>query len=180
MNTKTKFRLKKQIKTYFTFAWVMVGFFLLYVTVIGFSSSLFGKPLTDVFASIYGTESKSPIVLLTAIALLVIPIFGGMMFTMLSQFTRQKLYSYKNNIHRYRARKFFHTIMKLIEVGEIQKAVNIYKSCHFYYEPQLDDYLYGIIITECRHNKNINLNRIATNKFKKLEETFSPDEINLN
>ena len=178
MEAKTKFKLKRQIRIFFTLAWCMVGFFLLYVTVIGFSGKLFGKPLADVFASIYGTESKSPIVLLTAIALLVIPIFGGMMFTMLSQFTRQKLYSYKNNIHRYRARKFFHTIMKLIEVGEIQKAVDLYKVVHMP-EKLLDDMLYCLIITECKYANDETLKEIGTRKINKLKEVFDPAKINL-
>jgi hypothetical protein len=176
MDAKTKFKLKRQIKLFFTLAWGMVGFFLLYVTVIGFSGKLFGKPLASVFGDIFGTTFNSPIVLITALTLLVVPLFGGLMFTMLSQSCRQQLYSYKNGIHQYRARKFFITIMKLIEAGEINKAVDLYRVVHMP-EKVLDDMLYCILITECKYADDDKLKVVGQTKTNKLKEVFDPAKI---
>ena len=66
--------------------------------------------------------------------------------------------------------------MKLIEAGEINKAVDLYKVVHMP-EKVLDDMLYCLLITECKHSNDEALKEIGIRKINKLKEVFDPTKI---
>lgn len=177
MDSKTKFKLKKRITTYLTTAWLMSGFFILYTILIMSSNKLFGEPFSFVLAKILGTTSSAPIILIVAISILVIPIFGSLIFMLLSQTARQQLYSYRNSIWLYRTRKFAKQILELIQAGNINEAIEMYKKFDLKYEKRLDDYVFGILLGACKYSDDEVLQKLSEYKINKIKEVFSPDKI---
>lgn len=168
MDFKTKRRLKRKAKLCYILAYVSIGMFFLIFALITILSNAFPKPLAS-YVNVF--------VILTPVLLF---IFGSLVSFVLAQAYREMLISYMVDIRKYRLRSIFHKILFQIQIlGDIQKAVDIYKGHNFYLEPHLDDYLYGIMITECRHSGNTSLSNIATEKFNKLKDTFSPNKIKL-
>jgi hypothetical protein len=179
MEAKTKFRLKKQIKTYLTIAWSMLGFFVFYTVLIICSNTLFGQSLAGVLAKIFGTAINAPVILIVAITILVLPLFGGLMFTMLSQSNRQQLHSYKNAIRLYRIRKTGMQIMELIQAGNIDGAIDIYKKFDLGYDRCLDDYIFGMLLGSCKFSGDEKLLKIFERKINAIKELYNPDKIQL-
>jgi hypothetical protein len=166
MDFKTKRRLRKKAKLCYILAYVSIGMFFLTLALITVLSDAFPKPLAN-YVNVF--------VILTPVLLF---IFSSMVSFALAQGYKQTLLSYMTSIRQYRARRFFHQILFQIQVlGNVQAGVDIYKSHHFNYEPYLDDYLYAVMITECRHSGITSLANIATKKFNKLKDTFSPNKI---
>lgn len=167
MTTERKLRLKKQITLFTTLAWSMVGFFIAYVILIMSANKIFGHPL--------GTYMP----LIVALILLLVPLFGGLLFTMWSSFCRQELIIYRNHIRLYRIRKFARQILELIQAGNVDAAINIYKKFDLGYDRVLDDYVYGILLGSCRFSGDEALKRIFDKKIVKMIETYDPNKIEL-
>ena len=167
MDAKVKFSLKKKVRFYITLAWSMIGFFILYVIFVFSCNSLFGHPL-GYYLSTW-----------IAISLLVTPLFAGLYFNMKSMFTRQILISYKNSIHLYRCYKFARQIVELIEAGDTEKAVDLYKNFNktLQYSKQLSDIVFGILIGACKLSHNERLEKIFDNKITAFKEIYNPDKI---
>jgi hypothetical protein len=68
--------------------------------------------------------------------------------------------------------------MKLLEAGEIRKALELYNVIHMP-EKALDDLLYCILITECKHTSDDKLKEIGIRRTNKLKEVFDPAKIKL-
>ena len=167
MNAQRKFKLKKRIGIYLILGWCMVGFFILYTILIISSNKLFGHPLGNYMS------------LLLAIILLVVPLFGGLIFTIISSFCRQELHSYKNSIRLYRTHKFARQILELIQVGDIDKAIDIYKKFDLGFDKRLDDYVYGILLGSCKFSGDKRLEELSEKKITVLKELYNPDKVQL-
>jgi hypothetical protein len=179
MDTQTKFKLKKRIRIYLTVAWSMLTLFVLYVAGIMSSNAVFNEPIGVLFANVLGVTPDNPYVLVGAIAILILPLFTGFFFTMLSSLTRQQLHSYRNHIRLYRTRKFATQILALIQAGNIDAAIDIYKKFDLGYDRQLDDYVYGILLGSCKFSGDAFLQKIFDRKIRALQETYDPNKIQL-
>jgi hypothetical protein len=143
------------------------------------SNKLFGEPFSFILAKIFGTTFDAPIILIVAISLLVVPLCGGMLFIMLSQSARQQLISYRNTICLYRTRKFGKQILELVQVGNINEAIKMYKKFGLKNKKLLGNYVFGIILGACKYSDNEVLQKLSIEKINEIKEHFSPDKIEL-
>jgi hypothetical protein len=164
MDSNKKRSLRKKAKLYFILTWVLMGLFFLLIGFICLSSSILPKPVAQYIP-----------ILAVAIPLVSFPC-GAMCTMFMSQGYRGELFSYMRDIKKYRSRKFCNKILDLLIAGETSKAVNLYRVTNIY-EDTLDDYLYGVIITECRLSSDEALKEIGIRKTSKLLEAFNPDKI---
>jgi hypothetical protein len=166
MEATKKRSLKKRLKVLNILSWITLGFFFLSIGFIIVSSSFLPKPIGQYVH-----------VLIVVIPLVSFP-FLSLIFMFHSEGCKRELIFYMNSIKKYRARKFGQKILELLILGETQKAVNLYKVTNMY-ENDLDDYLYGVIITECRLCSDEALKKVGEAKTAKLLNAFDPDKIKL-
>ena len=166
MEATKKRSLKKKAKLFNILTWVLLGLFFLVIGFIVLSSSILPKPVAQYVP-----------VMAIIIPLITFPC-GAMCTMFMSQGYTGELLLYKINIKKYRSRKFCQKILELLILDETQKAVNLYKVTNIY-EDSLDDYLYGVIITECRLSSDEALKKIGQQKTAKLLNSFDPDKIKL-
>lgn len=179
MDTQRKFKLKKRIRIYRTVAWSMLILFVLYVAGIMSSNAIFHESLAVVFSNIFHTTPDNPYILVGAITILMLPLFTGMMFTMLSQTCRQELCSYKARIRYYRTCKYARQILELIQAGNIDGAIDIYKKFDLGCAKRLDDYIFGILLGSCKFSGDEALQKIYERKIFVIKDAYDPNKIQL-
>jgi hypothetical protein len=166
MDFKTKRSLKRKAVRLYKITYILIGFFFLAIAFIVTSTIVFPKPLATYIP---------PIV---AMAILVSFPFGALITMYIAQEYLGRRRRYLRDIQRFRARRFFQQILFQIQVmNDLQKAVDIYKAHNLSCEELMDDYLYGILIAECRHAESTHLREIASQKFDKIKATYSTDKI---
>jgi hypothetical protein len=96
---------------------------------------------------------------------------------MLSQASRQELYSYRNSIYLYRTRKFAMEILTFIQEGNIEAAVNVYKKFDLGYDRKLDDYIYGILLGCSKYSTNEKYVKVFNDAIMKMKDKYNPDKV---
>lgn len=111
-------------------------------------------------------------------AIILSPIFSGMVMTMIAGNIQRELLQYKFNIKCYRTRNFAVTIINLLQRNKLKEAIDLYKANKFP-EKSLDDYLYGMIIMACYTSTDEKIAEIGIRKITKLKEDFNPSKLKL-
>jgi hypothetical protein len=120
---------------------------------------------------------NKPIILISLTVGLILPLFMGMIFGMYSQMARQELYSYMNDIRKYRARKVGTAVIDFIQKDMIQEAVDLYITMKYYPEKSLDIYLYGMLIARAQKSDVEKLQKVGKRKMDEIKEQFDPAKI---
>jgi hypothetical protein len=164
MEATKKFRLKKQYKTLIWLAYACIIFFAAFLTTV------------FIIRKHSDADWSKPVILISLLTGLMLPLFMGIVFMTYSSFKRQELLNYRKQILVHRARKFASRTIELLQQGNVRAAVDEYIKCHRYPEHSLDDYVYGMLISACIQSPDEKLHKIGEEKFNKLRDEYDPEK----
>ena len=167
MEATTKFKLKRRYKTLTWLGYLSLLFFVLFLTT------------TIIIRNHSEGEWNNPVIIISIMVGLLLPLFMGMLFAFYAGFSRQQLLIYRKDIRVYRARKVATTVINLIQEDKIQEAVDLYISMKYYPESTLDDYLYGMLIARCQGSTVEKLQKVGQRKMDEVKEKFNPAKVEL-
>ncbi len=169
METKEKFRLKRQAKL---------------LTIIGYACLIFFALL---FISTYIIRSNSEgwwetwVAIIIVIGLLGSLVASGILISTALMY-QQHLRVYMKFIQVYRARKFAWKTIEHLLKNETQLAVKEYNKCNWYPEKSLYDNIHGMIVMALYCNSEIGSEDFdkGVKHINRIKDTFNPDKIIFN
>jgi hypothetical protein len=167
MEATTKFKLKRQYKTFTWLGYSSIIFFALFLT----SIIIIRNHSTG--------DWTAPWIVISLSTGLIAPLFTGLLFASYAQFSRQRLLLYRKDIRVYRARQVATRVINLIQEDKIQEAVDLYISMKYYPEGTLDDYMYGMLIARAQGSTIEKLQKVGQRKMDEMKEKFNPAQVEL-
>ena len=105
------------------------------------------------------------------------PLFGAMLFLLLSSLTSMVRYQYRANIREYRERRYFNIALDYAFAGEIDKARKIYEWSTI---KKYHDFLFPFIITMSLKSEDPMQVAKGNNAFEKIRKIANPNDVILN
>ncbi len=157
---KKKIKLIRDYKIYLWIAFLMVAY-----TVITFIVLLiFRVEISKLVRIIMGTS-------------LFASTFTGLFFNIQADWAHRELIAMKHRIKEYRIRRNFIIALNLVEYNDIEGAIDIY-SKFIPENHQLRDFLYPILINECKYSNDPKLKEKYVEKITYIRDFYNPDKIN--
>ena len=160
MDFKTKRRIKKLAKLYFTLSWVFAIIFTFSITAIIFT--------------VASTTEKNP-AFNNLIWIIGSTFVIALVFDVVAMYFTAKRETYLARIKQYKQRVYFNTIINLIKNNDFKKAVDIHNNC--LKTGNLKDFTFAYIISASQYSKDKERKQIGDEALGKFREYFKPEDV---
>lgn len=167
MTSANKFKTKKRAKRFQQLAWGCILLFFANIAGLSIWRVNSDAAITNVFIQI-----------MIALAFL-LPIFTGLVFLFFAQAEINKLRWYKNDIRKYRTRKYFPKAMDCIDAGDIAGAIDYYNG-FIPVKHDVRSYLYGILLYMSSKSDDPKRKKTGDDKIADLRKFYDPNQIVFN